>query len=414
MNIESLAKQTKKASRQLALISGIEKNKALAAMAEALRTYESDILEANAKDMAAGQEEGLSEALLDRLALNAARIEGMAKGLDDIQTMPDPIGQIDETWRTESGLEIAKLRVPLGVIAMIYEARPNVTVDAAGLCLKSGNAVILRGSRNALHSNQALVRIMKDALQSIGFPDDVIALVEATDHESVTRLLSLYDDIDLAIPRGGAGLIRAVRETSVVPVIATGTGNCHLYVDEAGDLVKAQAILINGKCQRPGVCNALETLLVHEKVAAAFLPDALRALQMEGTEIRGCEITQDFGENILLATEEDYATEFHDRIIAVRVVPDFEAAVEHIHTYSSGHSEVMISENYTTIRRFRQEIDAACVYINASSRFSDGAEFGFGAEIGISTQKMHARGPMGMMALTSYKYIIMGEGQIRQ
>lgn len=409
-----LAQKAKQASATVALLSAKEKNEALLAMADAIIAHREEIKNANAKDMSAGKQSGMSKALLDRLLLTDQRIEDMAQGLIELSAMVDPIGKVSDTWLTESGLEIARVSVPLGVIAMIYEARPNVTVDAAGLCLKSGNVVILRGSRSALESNKEIVKILQRALKTTKVPMDAVQLVEDVRHESVNKLLQLSDYIDLAIPRGGEKLIQAVTKNSAVPVIATGTGNCHLYVDEYADLQKAQAILLNGKVQRPGVCNALETLLVHEAIADKFLPDALAALKENNVEIRGCERTCEYDPMCKKATEEDYATEFHDLIIAVRVVPDMETAIAHINRYGTGHSEVMVSEHYTKTRTFLHQVDAACVYINASSRFSDGHEFGFGAEIGISTQKMHARGPMGIEALTSFKYTILGEGQIRQ
>ncbi len=408
-----LAKKAKAASSVVALLSPNEKNEALLAMSEAILSHREEIKKANAEDMIAGQENGMSKALLDRLLLTDQRIEDMAQGLVELSAMADPVGKVDNTWHTPSGLEIARVSVPLGVIAMIYEARPNVTVDAAGLCLKSGNVVILRGSRSALQSNKAIVRVLQDALKNTKIPVEAVQLVEDVRHESVNELLQLSEYIDLAIPRGGEKLIQSVTKNSSVPVIVTGTGNCHLYVDEYADLEKALDILLNGKVQRPGVCNALETLLVHEAIADKFLPNALQALKDNGVELRGCERTCAIDSTCKKATEEDYATEFHDLIIAVRVVPDMESAIAHINRYGSGHSEVMVSEHYTRTRTFLHQIDAACVYINASSRFSDGHEFGFGAEIGISTQKMHARGPMGIAALTSFKYTILGEGQVR-
>lgn len=408
-----LAKKAKEASATVALLSSNEKNEALLAISEALLLHQEEIKKANAEDMIAGQKSGMSKALLDRLLLTDQRINDMAQGLVELSAMSDPVGRVDNTWHTPSGLEIARVSVPLGVIAMIYEARPNVTVDAAGLCLKSGNVVILRGSRSAIQSNKAIVRVIQNALKNTKVPVNAVQLVEKVDHASVNELLQLSEYIDLAIPRGGAKLIQSVTKNSSVPVIATGTGNCHIYIDEHADLAKGLNILINGKVQRPGVCNALETLLVHESVANEFLPIALQALKDNGVEIRGCERTCAIDSTCKKATEEDYATEFHDLIIAVRIVSDMEEAIAHINRYGSGHSEVMISEHYTKTRTFLRQIDAACVYINASSRFSDGHEFGFGAEIGISTQKMHARGPMGIAALTSFKYTILGEGQIR-
>ncbi len=408
-----LAKRAKCASKTMALLTNEEKNNALQCMAAALVRRQGDILAANLKDVQRGKAEGMSDALIDRLTLTESRIKDMADGLLDLMALPDPIGAIDETWINKDGLEISKVRVPLGVVAMVYEARPNVTVDAVGLCLKSGNAVILRGSRSALSSNSIIAQILQEAAEGTAVPRDAVQLVEDVRHESVNELLSLNEYVDLAIPRGGSKLISSVVQHATVPVIATGVGNCHLYVDAAADLDKARQILMNGKVQRPGVCNALETLLVHRDVADRFLQIALNDLSSHGVEIRGCEETRARYEAALPATEEDYATEFHDLVIAVRVVESADEAIHHINTYGTGHSEVMVSEDYSLTRKFLKEIDAACVYINASSRFSDGSQFGFGAEIGISTQKMHARGPMGIAALTSHKYTILGEGQIR-
>lgn len=414
MSLEQMARNAKAASKVLALSDQVMKNNALSAMAEALLLEKAYLQNENNKDMQAGREANMSEALLDRLLLTDARIEDMAKGLKDLCDMPDPIGQVTESWRTENGLQISRQSVPLGVILMIYEARPNVTADAAGLCLKSGNAVILRGSRSAIHSNVAIASVLKRALADTGIPTDAIQLVEDVSHEAVGELLRMNDWIDLAIPRGGAGLIKSVISQASIPVIETGIGNCHLYVDAPADLNKALAITMNGKVQRPGVCNALETLLVHKDVADAFLPMALEALKTAGVDIRGCDQTMTYGKDIAAATEEDYATEFHDLILAVKVVDSFADAVSHINRYSSGHSDVIVTESYSHAQAFLNEIDSACVYVNASSRFSDGSQFGFGAEIGISTQKMHARGPMGIQALTSYKYTICGKGQIRE
>ncbi|MFM9413222.1 glutamate-5-semialdehyde dehydrogenase [Peptococcus simiae] len=414
MSLEQMARNAKAASKVLALSDQVMKNNALSAMADALLLEKAYLQNENNKDMQAGREANMSEALLDRLLLTDARIEDMAKGLKDLCDMPDPIGQVTESWRTENGLQISRQSVPLGVILMIYEARPNVTADAAGLCLKSGNAVILRGSRSAIHSNIAIASVLKRALADTGIPTDAIQLVEDVSHEAVGELLRMNNWIDLAIPRGGAGLIKSVVSQASIPVIETGTGNCHLYVDAPADLSKALAITMNGKVQRPGVCNALETLLVHKDVADAFLPMALEALKTAGVEIRGCDQTMTYGKEIAAATEDDYATEFHDLILAVKVVDSFADAVSHINRYSSGHSDVIVTESYSHAQAFLNEIDSACVYVNASSRFSDGSQFGFGAEIGISTQKMHARGPMGIQALTSYKYTICGKGQIRE
>ena len=404
----------KQAARSLANCSTTEKNKALLSMAAALETEQERILAANARDIAQGEAKGLSTALLDRLRLTPERIRGMADGLRQVAALPDPVGECLGGMRRPNGLDIQKIRVPFGVIAMIYEARPNVTVDAAGLCLKTGNAVILRGGSEAIESNKILADILIGAASEAGLPAGTIALVETTDREAVNILLKLNRYIDVIIPRGGAGLIRTVVENSTVPVIETGIGICHTYVDESADLSMAADIAFNAKVSRPGVCNSMETLLVHRSVADHLLPDLLERFVKASVEIRGCTETARYHAAVKPATEQDWATEYLDFILSIKVVGSLEEALEHIDRFSTKHSEAIVTRDYANARRFQQEVDAAAVYVNASTRFTDGFEFGFGAEIGISTQKLHARGPMGLVELTSIKYLISGSGQIRQ
>jgi glutamate-5-semialdehyde dehydrogenase len=411
--LENKGRQAKQAARTLAVLSTQQKDAALLAMAQALIDRELDILAANSLDIAAGRKQGLSKALLDRLLLTHERIASMVDGLRQLVSLADPIGETIFVTRRPNGLDIRQVRVPLGVIAIIYEARPNVTVDAAGLCLKAGNAVILRGGSEAIQSNLVITAIMIEATLKAGLPEGTISFIETTDRDAVQILLKMNDYIDVIIPRGGAGLIRTVVQNSTVPVIETGIGVCHTFIDESADLVMATNIAFNAKVSRPGVCNAMETLLVHEKIAAAFLPAMLEQYHAAKVELRGCEQTQHYHQAVTAATAADWATEYHDYILSVKVVPTLDAALEHISRYSTGHSEAIVTKNYFNARRFQREIDAAAVYVNASTRFTDGGEFGFGAEIGISTQKLHARGPMGLKALTSTKYLIDGEGQIR-
>ena len=413
MELETLGKRAKVAARQLGAASTAQKNQALLTMADRLLTEQDRILAANAADMATGKTKGLSAALLDRLLLTPARIEAMAEGLRQVAALPDPIGECVSGVRRPNGLEIRKVRVPFGVIAMIYEARPNVTVDAAGLCLKTGNAVILRGGSEAIESNKALAAILIAAGRAAGLPDGTVSLIETTDREAVNRLLKLNRYIDVIIPRGGAGLIRTVVENSTVPVIETGNGVCHTFVDESADLEMAADIAFNAKVSRPGVCNAMETLLVHRAVADALLPLLLERYARAGVELRGCPETAARHAAVKPATEEDWATEYHDFILSVKVVEGLDEALDHIDRYSTKHSEAIVTRDYDNARRFQQQVDASTVYVNASTRFTDGFEFGFGAEIGISTQKLHARGPMGLVELTSYKYLVDGNGQIR-
>jgi glutamate-5-semialdehyde dehydrogenase len=404
----------KSAARVLAVLSTEQKNLALRSMVQALRDKKEIIIQANELDLKAAKSKGISSALLDRLTLNDKRIEDMAEGLEEVAKLPDPIGEVTHMWRQPNGLEIGKVRVPLGVIGIIYEARPNVTVDAAGLCLKAGNAVVLRGGSEAINSNKAIVEVIEKAALTNGLPAGSINLIEDTDRAAANELMRLNGLIDVLIPRGGAGLIKAVIENATVPVIETGVGNCHLYVDSSADLAMAERIIINAKTQRPGVCNAIETLLVHKSVASRILPSIGEKLREKGVEIRGCELSREYIPYVFPATEEDWATEYLDLIIAVKVVDSVQEAIDHIDMYGSKHSEAIVTMDYQAARKFQKEVDAACVYVNASTRFTDGFQFGFGAEIGISTQKLHARGPMGLRELTSTKYLIYGDGQIRE
>jgi len=406
-------RQAKQAARKLATLSTAAKNQGLAAMANALEEHTAEILAANAIDVQNGKAKGMSASIVDRLMLNEARIAAMAEGLRQIISLPDPIGEVLGMQRRPNGLDIGKMRVPLGVIGIIYEARPNVTVDAAGLCLKSGNACILRGGSEAIYSNTVIVQVLTAASQKEGIPQGSVQLIETTDRQAVNALLRLNQYVDVIIPRGGAGLIKMVVENSTVPVIETGTGICHTFIDASADVEMASRIAFNAKVSRPAVCNSMETLLVHQAVAATLLPQLLADYHQAGVELRGCLETVKHHSAVQIATEEDWATEYHDLILSVKVVADMDEALEHIAAYSTRHSEAIVTSNYANGRRFLQEVDAAAVYINASTRFTDGFEFGFGAEIGISTQKMHARGPMGLPELTSTKYIIYGDGQIR-
>jgi len=417
MNLEEKiiikAAQAKQAAFALAVLSTEAKNQALHAMAAALEDRSSLILSENAKDIDAARKKGMSRSMLDRLMLNEERIAQMAEGLRQTAMLPDPIGQgIDSTLRP-NGLEIRKIRVPLGVIGIIYEARPNVTADAAGLCLKSGNTVILRGGSEAICSNQVIASVITKAAYEAGIPEGAIQFIETIDRQAVQILLNLNQYLDVIIPRGGAGLIKAVVTNSTVPVIETGTGICHTFVDASANLEMAKNISINAKVSRPSVCNSMETLLVHEAIAGDFLPLVIDAMQKKGVEVRGCEKTRAYYSGLVPATEKDWQTEYGDLILSVKVVADIDEAIAHIAKYNTKHSETIVTQDYTNARKFQQYVDAAAVYVNASTRFTDGFEFGFGAEIGISTQKLHARGPMGLSELTSVKYLISGEGQIR-
>lgn len=410
--LEQMGQQAKAASRKLMAVQQ-SRNEALLAVAKALRDQEANILAANRQDLEQAEKNGMSTSLMDRLTLTPERIEGMAKGVEQIAAQKDPIGTVIEGGVLENGLKLEKVRVPMGVIGIIYEARPNVTADAAALCLKAGNVVILRGGKEAFHSNQCITNIMRYAIASVGLPADCIQLVQDTSRESAREMMGLTGYLDVLIPRGGAGLIRSVVENSRVPVIETGAGNCHVYVDESADLPMAADIVFNAKTSRPSVCNAIETVLVHADVAADALPLLAERLKEKGVTIHGCEKTCAVLPNVVPATQDDWATEYLDYEIAVRVVPDIHAAIEHIAQYSTGHSECIVTENYRNASLFTTQVDSAAVYVNASTRFTDGGEFGMGAEIGISTQKLHARGPMGVEQLTSTKFIIHGDGQVR-
>jgi glutamate-5-semialdehyde dehydrogenase len=410
--IETIGRRAKAVVPVLSKLGSARKDELLGRMADLLLAGQTEILAANQIDVQKGTDKGLTKALLDRLALNPQRIKGMAEGLRTLITLEDPIGATLKMWRRPNGLEIGQQRVPLGVVGIIYEARPNVTVDAVGLCLKTGNAVVLKGGSEALHSNRALVGILRQALAESGLPEDAVQLVERTEREAATALMRLNQYLDVLIPRGGAGLIKAVVENSTVPVIETGVGNCHTYIDSDADLAMAVQIAVNAKVSRPAVCNAMETLLVHRELAGQVLPKLATAYQQAGVELRGCPETC----KLIAArpaTETDWATEYLDLILAVRVVASLDEALDHIRQYGTKHSECIVTRNYQNARRFLAEVDAAAVYVNASTRFTDGFEFGFGAEIGISTQKLHARGPMGLEALTTIKYIVYGSGQIR-
>lgn len=412
-NIEILGKKAKAASYNLGELNTKEKNDILQAIAQELIENKDIILKANEKDLKAGRENGMSESLIDRLALNDKRIFDMAQGAQQVMELDDPIGEVTSMITRPNGLKIGKSRVPLGVIAIIYEARPNVTVDAAILCLKSSNVCILKGGKEAIYSNIALSRIMRDAIKKCGFNPDFIQLVEDTSRKATTALMSLNGYVDVLIPRGGAGLIKAVTENATVPVIETGVGNCHIYIDSVCNLDMGIDIIYNAKTSRPSVCNAAETLLVAENIAEKFLPAAKLKLDEKYVELRGCDKTVNILPGIKKATEEDYQTEFLDYILAVKIVKDVDEAIEHINRYGTKHSEAIVTDSYQNSQKFLQQVDAAAVYVNASTRYTDGNEFGFGAEIGISTQKMHARGPMGLKELTSIKYIVYGSGQIR-
>lgn len=411
--LEIMGAKAKEASRFL-MTAGSKKDDALLAIAKALREHSDEIIKANSIDIKNGEEAGLTVSLLDRLRLDEARIEGMAVGVEQVAALPDPVGRVLDGRTLKNGLKIQKVSVPMGVIGIIYEARPNVTSDAAALCLKAGNAVILRGGKEAINSNTAIMAVMREAVKNAGFPEDCVALVTDTTRQSATELMQLSEYLDVLIPRGGAGLIKSVVNNSKVPVIETGVGNCHVYVDDSADIKMAADIVFNAKTSRPSVCNAIETVLVHKDIAEKALPAIKAELDKMNVEIRGCERTkQILGDSIIPATEDDYAREFLDYILAIKVVDSIDDAIAHIAKYSSGHSESIVTSDYRNADKFTSCVDSAAVYVNASTRFTDGGEFGLGAEIGISTQKLHARGPMGLNELTSNKYVIHGDGQIR-
>ena len=409
-----LGQQAKKSARELALMSTTRKNELLALMAQALLDNEENILVANQKDLAQANDNGISTVMQDRLRLTRQRIEEMAVGMRQVIQLADPIGEVEKMWKNPDGLMIGRQKVPLGVIGIIYESRPNVTTDAASLCFKTGNAVILRGGKEAFYSNQILVAILQKTLKSAGVDENAIQFVADTSHEVANQMMRLTQYLDVLIPRGGAGLIRRVKETATVPVIETGTGNNHIYVDKDAQLEMAIRITDNAKTQRPSVCNAAETLLIHQDVAAEFLPKIAEKLAEHNVELHADERAMQYLPDAVAAVEEDWSTEYLDYIMAVKVVDSITEAIAHINFYNTKHSEAIITDNYFTSQKFLNEVDAAAVYVNASSRFTDGFVFGFGAEIGISTQKLHARGPMGLEELTSTKYIIYGDGQIRE
>ena len=410
--LQETGQKAVQAKYEVQKLSEKEKNRALLTIAESLVTETDRILAANEKDLARAEEKGMKAGLIDRLRLTEERIKGMAEGIEKVTQLPDPVGELLETIHRPNGLVIEKRRVPLGVVGIIYESRPNVTADAFSLCFKSGNAVILKGGSDALYSNKAIVSVIREGLEKSGVTEDAISFIDTTDRAVTMEFMKMKEYVDVLIPRGGAGLIRSVVENSTIPVIETGTGNCHIYIDEDADLAKAIPIIINAKTQRLGVCNACESLVVHEKIREKLLPDLAKALSEKSVEIRGDE---KIGEviNCVPATEEDYGTEYLDAIISMKTVKNVDEAIAHINKYNTKHSEAIITENREHAEKFLNEVDAACVYVNASTRFTDGFEFGFGAEIGISTQKLHARGPMGLRELTSYKYRITGNGQIR-
>ena len=411
--VEDKGRAAKLAARTLATAGTDAKNAALMAMADALYRSEDAIVDANSRDLAAARDKGMTAHLVERLTLNAKRIAEMAQGLQQVAALPDPVGAVLSGWRRPNGLQITKTRVPLGVIGIIYESRPNVTVDAAALCLKSGNAALLRGGSEAIHSNIALASVLQDALENVHLPRTAIQLIENTDRAAARRLMTLNGFVDCLIPRGGASLIKTVVENATVPVIETGTGNCHVYVDKDADFGMAADIVINAKVQRPSVCNSAETLLVHQDIAAAFLPLIGQKLAYAGVEVRADDLTRRYLPSAVSASEDDWYTEYNALILAVKVVGSLEDAIAHINTYGTQHSEAIVTENYAAAEAFTNGVDCAAVYVNASTRFTDGFEFGFGAEIGISNQKLHARGPMGLEELTTYKYIVRGSGQVR-
>ncbi len=411
--VEAKGQAAKAAARTLAIAGTGAKNAALVAMADALGASQDAVMEANCRDLAAARDSGMAAHLAERLTLSSKRIAEMQEGLRQVAALPDPIGAVLSGWRCPNGLQITKTRVPLGVIGIIYESRPNVTVDAAALCLKSGNAALLRGGSEAIHSNIVLASVLQDALETAGLPRTAIQLIQSTDRAAARRLMTGNGFVDCLIPRGGASLIRTVVENATVPVIETGTGNCHIYVDKAADFAMAAEIVSNAKVQRPSVCNSAETLLVHSQIAADFLPLMGAKLMEAGVELRADPRARAFLPGATAATEDDWYTEYNALILAVKVVGSLDDAISHVGTYGTQHSEAIVTEDYVAAQKFTDSVDAAAVYVNASTRFTDGFEFGFGAEIGISNQKLHARGPMGLEELTTYKYIVRGSGQIR-
>lgn len=411
--VVSIAKNAKRASRSLMNLSSLRKAEALRRMAESLRENAAFLKEENAKDLEEAKKNNLPPAMVDRLALSDATIDGMASALEEIADLPDPVGKISDMTRRPNGLMVGKMKIPIGVVAIIYESRPNVTADAAGLCLKSGNAVILRGGSEAIHSNRAIAGVLKKSLESSGIDPDVIGLIPLTDRQAIFEMLTLEQYIDLVIPRGGEGLIRSVVENSRIPVLKHYKGVCHIFIDRDADLEKAYRICLNAKVQRPGVCNAMETLLVDAAAANEFLPEMIRLFRQHGVEIRGCEKTREIVSDVVPATENDWYEEFLDLILAVKVTGDMQEAIDHIEKYGSDHTEAIVTENYSRAMEFLKQVDSSTVLVNASTRFADGGEFGLGAEVGISTSKIHAYGPMGIEDLTIGKFICFGDGQIR-
>jgi glutamate-5-semialdehyde dehydrogenase len=417
-SVADVCAQAKAASRVLATLDGATRNAALEAMAAALRRRVAEILEANARDMEAGDQAGIGAALLDRLKLDEERLRGIAASVQEIATLPDPVGETIDGHRLPNGLDLRRVRVPLGVVAVVYEARPNVTIDCSALCLKSGNAIVLRGSSTAAHSNMVLAQVAQDAVASVGLPEGAISIVAGGDRDELRQIATQEGLVDLVIPRGGEGLKAALEEHATVPVIYAAAGNCHVYVDATADLDSAVEIAVNAKVQRPGVCNAAETLLVHADTAAEFLPRALRELRESGVELRvdarARSLAGELADSLADATKEDWATEYLALILAVKVVDSTEEAIDHVNRYGSGHSEAIVTGGTESARAFTEGVDAACVYVNASTRFTDGGVFGMGAEIGNSTQKLHARGPIGIRELTTFKYVVEGSGQVRR
>ena len=413
LEVKEMAKQAKEVSRLLAKLSTDTKNKALFEMADDLEKNQAFLIEENKKDLSAGEKARLSSAMMDRLRMTPAVIQAMAKGLREVSLLPDPVGEIVKMWRRPNGLTVGRMRIPIGVIGIIYESRPNVTADAAGLCLKSGNAIILRGGSEAFHSNQAIVHILQKALNKADVPKEAVQIFSRTEREAIQEMLQLEEEIDLIIPRGGEALIRFVATHSKIPVIKHYKGVCHIFVDETADPEMALRICLNAKVQRPGVCNAMETLLVHERIAGGFLPKIAEALHKEGVELRGCPQARKILSGIKEAKEEDWYEEYLDLILSIRVVTGMEEALKHIATYGSLHTEAILTSDYQNAQRFLREANSSCVLVNASTRFNDGFELGLGAEMGISTSKLHAFGPMGLEELTTTKFIVYGEGQIR-
>lgn len=414
INLEENLKKVKESTKYLNVMSSKDKNRILNEVAKSIEAFSEEIINANKVDIEKARMAGMKDSLIDRLKIDDNRIKGMAAGLRDVAALADPVGETIEGKKLENGLEILKRRVPLGVIAIIYESRPNVTVDAFGLCFKTGNATVLKGGSDAINTNITIIKIIKETLKKLNISEDIIYLLEDTSRETAQKLMKMNSYIDVLIPRGGRGLIKTVVENSTIPVIETGTGNCHIYVDETADLEMAKSIIINAKTQRTGVCNACESLLVNKNIAEVFIPSLVRALNEKNVEVRGDALSRKISDKIVAATAEDWETEYLDLIISLKVVKDIEEAINHINHYSTKHSESIITKDYQNAQKFLNEVDSSCVYVNASTRFTDGGEFGLGAEIGISTQKLHARGPMGLKELTTTKYVIYGNGQIRE